>query len=397
MINVIGWGRRWTADGYVLGAYLFFCAGFVFLPSSGGHRTIYVLMVLVPFLTLFRREHFGYIRESGLLVVITVLLAYFWISVAWGEGSDIDDFRRYGWRAFMVLVFVWVTVRLALKYDKFVWWVVLVVAGSVFVFSLIALHVYGVESLIDMKRLSGLGRVSNPNQFGALLGFSVILIAGCLIGSTPGRIWTVFLWVVGGTLLAAAILTQGRGTLVGLLFGISLMLVWTRRWVTLMGLALLGLSVLWLFDGGGLEVRGFLDRSSAIEVRLELWRAGLALIKEAPLLGHGMAFSQSYEVGSYRTGSVHNLYIGIAVVGGWLGAGLLVGALLYGMWVALKVTSRISPLVAGLIGFSMVYYMVEFEHIVRYPALSWLLIWFPLALAVSVEIQARRASAAVRS
>ncbi|ADC70829.1 O-antigen polymerase [Thioalkalivibrio sp. K90mix] len=397
MTKVSEFTRQWTADGYFLVAYLLFCSGFVFLSSSGGHSTIYALLVVAPFLAVVRREHFGFLRESGLLTLILVLLVYFWASVAWGEGGDIDDYRRYGWRAFMVLVFVWVTVRLALNYDRFVWWVVLVVAGSVFLSSLVALQAYGVGSLFDLRRLSGLGRVSNPNQFGALLGFSVILIAGCLIGWTRGRVWTAVLWIVGGTLLAAAVLTQGRGTLVGLLCGLSLMFVLTRRWMALLGIALLGALVLWLFGGGGLEARGFLDRTSAIEMRLELWKAGLALIKEAPVFGHGMAFSQSYQVGSYQTGSVHNLYIGIAVVGGLVGAALLVGSLLYGMWVAVREKSPISPLVVGLIGFSMVYYMVEFEHIVRYPALSWLLIWFPLALAVSVEIRARRAKAAVQS
>lgn len=247
------------------------------------------------------------------------------------------------------------------------------------------------------------GTFGQPNPFAGYLELTVPLLAA--IGASalirwPGPLvqpWMVTLAIVAagfGTI--ALILTQSRGGWAGATLGLGAV-VWltggAARWVGLLGAAVLVLTLVASPLGKPLLARLSLpngNAGAAVHVtpanfaeqeRLAHWRAGIAMVRDKPLLGVGAGnfdrrFREYTTVWRFRVprGHAHNAYIHAAAQAGFVGLSTYVALLStvgWRLWVGLR-TVRSGwnrPLVVGAIGVTIafaVHNLFDYLHVLSF-------------------------------
>jgi O-antigen ligase len=180
----------------------------------------------------------------------------------------------------------------------------------------------------DFGRATGL--FNNPNTLGALE--AVVLVIAVRVG--PRR------WALPLVALCAAglILSSSREAVFGLIVGLSLLGTGRFRQMVAWAIVLLvvGAMTVWAFPSllERLSPSGYATDPNLLG-RLDLWRAGLDLIKMSPLLGYGADV--------FRSGTVtDNAYVG------WLLAGGIVGLVLWIVASTVATPRQLWPVLAAM-------------------------------------------------
>lgn len=153
---------------------------------------------------------------------------------------------------------------------------------------------------IKEPRIIGLGVLSDPNDLGQLMLFSIALLSMAFYKAPILQKLLVAPVVL--LLFYDIYLTKSRGTVVGMAaLIVAIMHNRLGKMGPIVGAGLTGLMVLGLGFGGG---RGFSSQTGSGAERLKMWSETLALIKSAPLrgIGHNNAFE-------YLWNTTHNSYL----------------------------------------------------------------------------------------
>jgi len=174
-----------------------------------------------------------------------------------------------------------------------------------------------------LPRLVGFGMFNDPNDLCLILLAGMGIAAYFLLENVGlARLaWAVALAGFGYALA----LTQSRGGFIALMVG--MLVLFQSRYGLLKAAALGGLTLPVLFLAFAGRQTSFTADGEAGSDRLELWREGLELLKEAPLfgVGHG-AFAD-------RVGLVaHNSYVHSFAELGYFGGTLFLGAVVTALW-----------------------------------------------------------------
>jgi O-antigen ligase len=183
----------------------------------------------------------------------------------------------------------------------------------------------GMQVLIT--RLTGTGVFHDPNDFCMLLVFAIFLALYWV--TDPGSGFARLLWLVPlGLFLYALALTSSRGGLLALLCGVLALLHARFGWrkAGLLMLAVLP-AVFIVFAGRQTQ---FSTDSGTGQDRIQIWRDGIALFKDAPLFGIGQG-QYDKEVGLVAHNSYLHMFTELGFGGGvlFLGAAALSLGLLY--------------------------------------------------------------------
>jgi O-antigen ligase len=176
-------------------------------------------------------------------------------------------------------------------------------------------------------------RASGP--FSIYMTFGGVLLLGALfflaeLGQVPSR----RLWWRGpalGLTLAALAVTYARNAWLGLLAGILVLVATARRRGRLaLGLVIIGLGALVLTPHAVMgRIRSITDlRDETVRDRVAMWRSGLAMVRDHPILGVGPGQVRAWYP-QYRrpdavrpsTGHLHNVPIQLAAERGLLALG----------------------------------------------------------------------------
>ncbi|MCX7818183.1 MAG: O-antigen ligase family protein [Kiritimatiellae bacterium] len=245
-----------------------------------------------------------------------------------------------GWAAYVVVA------NLAGRSGRWKW-----VLGALLTFAALnavyawAQHAQGSRAVLWIERDSSYGmRMGGtyvcPNHFANLLAMTAALATGVLTAPEVG--WTLKVIAAYAAVLVPwpLILSQSRSG-VACAIGAPLltgMLVSTRRGVKAALAALLALPVLAVVVGVVVwtradDLRGRLERSPEdLQLRVEMWRGTLRMIRDAPALGHGggsfhLVDSLYVNLHPGRAAvHAHNDYLHVAAEYGVVGLGLAVMA-----------------------------------------------------------------------
>ncbi len=258
---------------------------------------------------------------------------------------------------------------------------VLFAAGAVSALASVALHLAVADALTD--RLAMLGRARNPIPAAAgvaaagLAGFA-LLRARRIAGA-----WRVLAWPGLAAILAAMLLTQSRGPLIGVVLGAGLLLLprpSPRLVLLLPPLVLLACSSIILLEA---PLRALVCADADLicrpSERLPLWQHSLGLIAEAPFFGHGMG----HQLGTGWLNNPQNGLLGTAV---YFGIPFLLAALTGAALLLRRLATRAGGpelrWAAAMAVFSGAYFAFEPSPFAFYNA-HYLFLWLPIAVILS--------------
>lgn len=202
-------------------------------------------------------------------------------------------------------------------------------------------------TLLAVLQMAGVGAVSvaggrssmfgdNANALGATLSLGLIILVGVVYGRiTVERRITLFAWIVFPIIGIAIIMTGSRGSLLGLVFGIALLIIRDGTWeakIKIGSIVVLAIGFLAFTAFSNDAMRTRLERSwyqgdtaGRDKIHAHAWM----MVFERPMLGWGPVYNQ-VELGSRIGRSVrdpHSLYLTVLTETGLLGAVLFFGGL----------------------------------------------------------------------
>ncbi len=242
--------------------------------------------------------------------------------------------------AALALLGIWVTastLALALPLRQGL----LTISGALLLAMALSLLLWRVEPALALTpmengrvlRLAGL--FGSPNNLGRAAAVTVLLAALLLphLGRRWGLAYLLLALALGG---ACLLLSDSRGSTIGLAAGLAVALLGRRHGLALALAALAACALLLVMSSTDLREAlmaqvsrsGRLEEVATLTGRTQIWRAVLGLIEQAPWLGHGFASTREVLPAGFQgafgwtTTSAHNLWLQA-----WLTTGL-VGLLL---------------------------------------------------------------------
>ncbi len=177
-----------------------------------------------------------------------------------------------------------------------------------------------------LPRLCSTGIYNDPNDLCLILLVGMAISLYWLGDRTSGPLRLAWLAPLGMFGYALA-LTQSRGGFLALLGG-ALVLLWTRfGWAKTLLLALVILPVLLLLFAGRQTSVDLSNPEDTAQARIQLWREGLELFKEAPAFGIGKG-----EYAERVAYVAHNSFIHCYTDLGFFGGTLFTGVFFLAVW-----------------------------------------------------------------
>jgi len=301
--------------------------------------------------------------------------------------------------SFILLLFITLTVvdtRRRLR------WVLIAGCGGIAVASLYMLREwrwYGYNPLFRPE----IG-VGNPNDFAAMANLFVPIAFYLMLERRPG--WERLLCLVcllstlGGIIVCAS-----RGGFLGLAAAILLMVWHSARPLRNLAIVAALLIPLALAPFSPLHrlLRPTRSDQESTEIRMELWRSGLRMIRVHPLLGVGLGnfklMSSDYGGPELKkAGMAHNTYIEVAAETGIPGLIAFLAILYFSFRTLERIrrhTGRAGPALlgkaasgmqAGLLGCSVAIFFSSLEYIKPF----WLVVFLTMCMAALVDQTRRR-------
>ncbi len=399
-----GRGRDWLlAAGravlwLLLIAYTALLIGFFSLPKTYEHALFVffrsVVFALACLSLPFVVRHLGH---SRLFHVLLAYLGYMLATAFWSQPPiEYDTWREGAWQVGRLVVllisFIVATVALRRKLEpafEVALKAVTVVAGAV---ALVSIFYWYSRHPFPASRLYGLGAIRNPTLTAGLFGVFAVMACGYMVKAP--RLGLRLAFALHFAVLAAyVVLTQSRAPVAALLVSGAVLLLGRRGRGAVLGLSVLA-GVILLFALTYPE----LIRSASLRglsYRPEIWLALLERIAEAPWFGHGhLAYRPSIDTVTERVMLAHNALLATLRDGGVLGLALLLALLGLGLRRALRLgRQRQDYTVLAIMVFALFCITVSSDRLIERLEVEWLLVWFPLGLAVADDgaIKASRA------
>ncbi|GEM_PF-5265274 len=369
------------------------------------HYRIYYLLGAAPLLLLVL-PRLAYWRELlrsppfvawGLLVLYLTLHGILVGGVGWEARYDT---LRYG---LLALSFVFGVVVVSRRYPGFPG---LLVGGVVLAGGLSG-GLYALEHLLawgGSGRLPALGfwdgggYLDNPNRLAAVYAPLALMGLALAIRGSRSRLQTALWLGLALGSLAAVLLTQSRGALLGTVVAAGFFLAMERYWKTLA----IPLGGMLLFVGAVevdlLPIRDFTDRINSVEKRFGIWQSTLARIGQAPVWGEGWATSHSVYVEAYGRSWIHphNTLLTVALQAGLVGALLFLAVVGRWLWDGYRLWGAHYSAAAGLtvLVYWLVHSLVENRFGLGGVNREWIYLLLPVALLAEAALRSGSTPAA---
>lgn len=216
--------------------FILFILGFFLSPTPGNHEHIYLYFVLIPFIILLLTSYtdLAPYTKDRLFICTEIVLFYLAVTVLWGEWHQpMLLFPQL--RKILSITVLLLTTRIVLQnYPRLQGAILLVVSLSACVVACLALMQFlpkHFDHLVRFKpqlgSIVGLGRYENPIRVGWTWGATALCTIW--IFYSQGRLNYLWLFLVLPPQLALLAATLSRGPILGLLVGLSLVLILKRR------------------------------------------------------------------------------------------------------------------------------------------------------------------------
>lgn len=311
-----------VVDTCLYGGVVLFLLGFYVLPDKSAVKTVFYLLVLLPWLLKLMPP----ISQAfpPLIPPVTSALAfclYMATSLFWGADDWQDSWFHFYKQVVAILAWlaacIWVARNAPWLFDllpKLIVWTGTVVTAA-------TMAAYFGEPGFPATRMPGLGAIDNELIAAHCMGSAGILAYGMGKKEFPGRTFNPWFGATAFT-YCGVLLTQSRGPMayMPLVLLIALFLYRPSRRELLLefaaaSLLLLALVAVYLHLSPAIEHRG-------LSYRDVIWKHVLAEFSTAPVRGIGISEQARVIVGGIDTSHSHNSWLDIMRFGGLIGLGL---------------------------------------------------------------------------
>ena len=327
------------------------------------------------------------IFSVGLFQASVALVLWLCISTLWSEFDKLRDAVSIWIHAVLVISFVIAVAECQLR-GQVQRWIgpAFAIAGAITATAAIAN--YFIASPED-GRLQGLGQLGS-HVVAALVygGILVVLLHRFFLSRhTPLRL---LMALAASALAAAVVLTDSRNGWFAASFGLFLLtcahLFNIRNFrVSLMSACTIGLVFAWIVLETPVLRAFILPRGDSF--RLTIWSEFFDAISQSPIFGLGIATSGRFvEVDGITFDHAHNMYISILYQGGIVALLLFFAVIFRTLVVFLRDYDKAdAKLGLALFGVALAGYLWDGHELIDKAGATWILFWFPVAIAIDLE------------
>jgi O-antigen ligase len=378
--------------GLLFLTYGVFMIGYFIMPDYNLQYKYYIrpLHFLVPAGIVMLATMFKEIRHHPVFLLIIVYMVYMLASGLWSAPFEPYRFGQKLANAVYILSFILLTHFLRCRYqvgfDRMLRFSVLFAAVS----AIIALLVFYRDHQFPSARVTGLGSLTNVNEFANVYGVYALLAMAYGLKASSWRERAVYFFAVI-VFISFIWFGQSRAAFASLfiaLFFVSFIGGRQEKYI-LAALVTFAVAVLVLVFPELVEqawVRGLGPRPL-------IWQEFLKDVAQSPVFGRGLISEVSYDIGAESFSVAHNAYIQALWHGGLVGLGLLLMLLASGCWYAWRMgQEQDNFVVLGVLVFAMSVMVTGVDTLIGRPRDQWMLFWFPLALLISYQTRPVRSS-----
>jgi O-antigen ligase len=372
--------------------YSLFIIGYFILPDYNLQYKFYIrpLHILVLPSIVMLTAAFKEIKDHRIFILIIAYMLYMVASGLWSTPFELYRFGQKLATAVYILSFIILTHFLRSWYqagfDRMLRFSVLVAAVS----ASVSLFVFYSDHAFPSARVTGLGSLTNVNEFANVYGVYALLAMAYGLKASSLREMALYLFLVmvfAGFIWFAQSRTAFVALFMALFFLVMaggrqekfklMLLVATAAGV--FGLAFPELVEQAWIRGGG--------------TRPLIWQEFLKDVVHTPIFGRGINTEVNYDIGVEHFSRAHNAYIQALWNGGVIGLGLLLLLIASACRQAWRLgRERGDFVILGILLFAIGVMLTGVDTLVERPREQWMLFWFPLALLISYQSMDRQRS-----
>lgn len=359
----------------LLFSYIFFLLSFVTIPGYHPTRTIYYIIVVLPWIGLAYKDLFASLQTNPVIRLFLVWSGLILISTLIAPNASLNDALHYLRVIIMIGLFLLSTIYVMSNPTtcKNILWL-LVICSTV---TLIAYMLYFYFHHPLTERFGLFAMAQNPIQVGSLL--AVLLTSTLYLffftphNSFREKVILIFCFLI---FLIAMILTESRGPSLAFIIGsIALLYTHFRRniiWVVLAIMLCLGAFITFTSLG-----QGFLERG--LSFRPTIWYESFTLVKDSLFFGLGPTFAHEYILSNGdHVYQPHSIYIASLLYFGIFGSFGFLALIIGTAYLTLHSTHPLRPLAIALGITSLILGSVDYSNLFVNVRTEWFCFWLGL-------------------
>jgi O-antigen ligase len=371
--------------GLLFLTYGVFLIGYFVLPDYNLQYKYYIrpLHILVPAGIVMLATAFKEIKSHPVFNLIIVYMVYMLASGLWSTPFEPYRLGQKLANAVYILSFIvlahFLRCRYQVGFDRMLRFSVFFAAVS----AIIALLFFYRDHPFPSARVTGLGSLTNVNEFANVYGVYALL--AMVYGLKASLRWERALYFFAVVIFITFIwFGQSRTAFASLLMALFFLTIMGGRqekyiWISLV---ISAVAVLVLVFPELVEQAW----NRGLGARPLIWQEFLKDVAQSPVFGQGLISEVSYDIGVESFSVAHNAYIQALWHGGVIGFGLLSMILVSACWHAWRLgQEQDNFVVLGILLFAMSVMLTGVDTLIGRPRDQWMLFWFPLALLISYQ------------
>jgi len=372
--------------------FLLFIAEFYFIPESKWHSNLFRVGLLLPFLLVFPWQQIkSRLASSSSLLVSYLLILSLLFSLLWSPAAASDMVEKTLYYGLYIAGFILIGTDILLQKpdaaDRFFYWLgwVIVITG------ILSIWWFYQDHHFPRARLKSIGQLHHPGFAAVTYGFIGLYHFMDIPHVSGNNRWRRWLPGVPAAIMGLVVicLAQSRGVFIALLVVLLLGGIISRQKRFLLLLAIITVSLLILSSWWSHELLIMIRRGGWDSYRLEIWRTAIDLIRQAPILGHGILENYTFDISSgVAQHHAHNILLSTLLYGGMLSGGLLLLLIVLVLrqgWQGWIAEHDIKPLLLTVFG--LTYMMTDGYRLISNPFPNWVYFWLPVIWAISRELR----------
>jgi O-antigen ligase len=375
--------HRVTTQWILLGSYLFLM-GFFVAPSPNSHKTIFYLMVLLPFFLVLPVLIKSIRFEDSVLRLFILVLLYLSSAFFWGESGELSVFGFLK-RSVFILAFLFVCIWAVDQNPRFI---EIVFAGLIVCSFFIGIWLIIDSYIIDSKSWSKIfrpeWRFRNQNHMAKAYGFVILLLAYFLI-SAQNKIYRKVLVLPLLVSFFVVIMSKSSGALLALILSLPLLLFVEPKMTERIKRNIRWILFVILLASLMLYLSGILDHhlKSGWSHRDVIW---MTIFKDDSINKlYGLGYLQDARVFGFNGkiyGHEHNLLVALYRQSGIIGV-TLYSAFVCFLFLRSDKQDKVIVLLWVLLAYGLLTTMPGGQYPIQRVNDTWLMTWIPMMFLVA--------------
>lgn len=377
-------------DTYLIKTLMFFYGAFLlFMPIFGdktkSNNLFHMAFILFSLAIVFRkniREQIFSDRKTNLTIaIVAVFLGWFSLTNLWGGGFNYF-LSAINHSLYIIAFILMFTLANALGKKTTI---IALVFASITILCLLCFY-YVDKRFVFIRRLDDSFPFAPENAIDLGGYFAMGILCGMIMIRETNKKW---LYVPLTILFLGLLITQSRGPLFSLCIACLPLLTQVKRnhLHHLIIIALIAVIITFFITLTNYD-RSLMNRISMTYLqsftRVGIWQDALSLIQQKPIFGWGFDKELDFvnAIGQ-RVHTTHSMYFATLLKGGIIGFILLLAVIVSALrisWLQIKQGQSIE---ASVLIFSLLFYVSQGMFVLGNPGVSWLLLWLPLAIAIT--------------